>query len=480
MRWLALPLALLTLAGLAFGLWPRGPVPGAGGLDAAAVATALAEMDVASGVSAGASSGIGSGPVSFPRDHAVHPDARAELWELSAVLRDAAGEPVTVQLSLARLGLRAETTSKGAANLDPQAEAEVEAYAEADEVAKRAAAIALEAETQVPAEDIEDGAVSEGESIGRVAAEASLGSDAQPMEQRTSALAADAVFAGELVVMGARAIDGGAVRAQRVSRAALGLAGAGADKTGIQRVWIEQWALSREVGGSWVLRAEAEGVELELGLSPLKPPVVLGQQALAGSPRQADMASVRFYAESRLVASGRLQVDGIDQTLHGLAWLDHGWGALSEALAGGQGQLVANRFQLQLDDGSELACLHLRRRTGGGTPIPNCVLIGVDGEKLVLRRRDLTLVPIESGLAILGGVEYPLGWQLVIPGRELELGIKPLFDDAASAMMSTSFAGASKTWRGAVQVDGWRGADAIGGSGRMDLNGYADGMPFGT
>ncbi|NEX16403.1 MAG: hypothetical protein C1943_07195 [Halochromatium sp.] len=338
-----------------------------------------------------------------------------ELWELSALLRDADGEPIAVRLSLARLGLKSELK--------------------------------------------------------------------QGLQPRASALAADAVFAGELVVMMDQSDqNAGTLRAQRVSRAALGLAGAGMDEAGVERVWIEQWALSTEDGGALALRAEADGVELELGLSPMKPPVVLDQQALAGAPAQPETASMRFYSQSRLAASGWLRVGDVELRLNGLGWLDHGWGALAEALAGGRGQLVANRFQLQLDDGSELACLHLRRRGGGGTPLPSCLLIGVDGEQRLLQRRELRLTPTEDGWQRQGRVEYPLHWRLLIPAHELALDIEPLFDDWASAAKTATVpvADSTPTWRGAVKVKGWRGSDAIRGSGQMDLNGYAEGVPLGT
>lgn len=482
MRWLALPLMFVILAGLAYGLWPRGPTPDTTSLDAAAVATALAELDGASGEVSSARAGGGSGPVVFPRDHAAHPDAQGELWELSAILRDAAGEPIAVQLRLARLGLRTGSTARTAPELearkdaeDAGKDAEMEGIAEANADATKEPEIQKDAAIQVATEAqavADDSAVSKGEPVAKGVDEPSLAAHIERLEQRESAFATDTIFAGELLLVGPAELDRGAVRAQRVSRAALGLAGAEADETGVQRVWIEQWALSREVDGSWVLRAEADGVDLELEMSPLKSPIVLDQETLAGAPSQPGQASVSFYSQSRLVASGSLRAGAIEQKVHGLAWLDHGWGALSEALAGGQGQLVANRFQLQLDDGSELACLHLRRRAGGGTPVPSCVLVGVDGEQLVLRRRDLTLMPSEGGWVNLAGVEHPLGWQLVIPAHELELNIEPLFDGADSATISRPLADASSSWRGAVRLSGWRGADAIGGSGWMNLNGY--------
>jgi len=456
MRWLGLPLALFVLAALAYGLWPSQPMLAEGGLDAAAVAAAVAELDGKPEANAGLvpraetapkaevgptdaspvaeigpkddvapianaeaeaeaeaefetdADAIGSPnkPILFPRDHGAHPAARMELWELTALLRDADGEPIAVRLSLARLGLRSEHR--------------------------------------------------------------------QQLQPRTSALAADAVFAGELVVMMDQSEKPvGMLRAQRLSRAALGLAGAGTDETGVERVWIEQWALSTEDEGTLVLRAEADGVELELGLSPMKSPVVLDQQALAGAgagaSAQPETASMRFYSQSRLAASGRLWVGGAELRLNGLGWLDHGWGALSETLVGGRGQLIANRFQLQLDDGSELACLHLRRRAGGGTPLPNCLLIGVDGEQRLLQRRELRLTPIEDGWQRQGRVEYPLRWRLLIPARELALTIEPLFDGWGADADTV-----------AVKVSGWRGSDAISGHGRMDLNGYAEDLPFGT
>lgn len=408
MRWLALPLALVILAGLAYGLWPRGPMPASGGLDAVALAAALARLDAEREPSVAVTNAATSEPISFPRDHGAHPEARTELWELSALLRDEDGQPVAVRLSLARLGLT------------------------------------------------------------------------QGLQQRPSALAADALFAGELAVAAVGAMKPGALREQRVSRAALGLAGAEVDEAGVERVWVEQWALSRPAEGSLMLRAEADGVELELDLSPLKSPVVLDPQAAAGSAPESQSTSSRFYSQSRLAVSGRLRADGGEHQLQGLGWLDHGWGALSEALSGGRGQLVANRFQLQLDDGSELACLHLRRRGGGGTPIPSCVLIGVDGEQRGLQRRDLTLAPTDAEWVTEGGVSYPLEWRLLIPTQALELEIRPLFDDAASGVGTSALTQGGQTWRGAVEVKGRRGSDALSGQGRMDLNGYAEDGIVGT
>ena len=47
----------------------------------------------------------GTGPLDLPQDHAPHPAAQSELWQLSAHLTGPDGVPMNVQFSLMRLGL---------------------------------------------------------------------------------------------------------------------------------------------------------------------------------------------------------------------------------------------------------------------------------------------------------------------------------------------------------------------------------------
>jgi predicted secreted hydrolase len=47
----------------------------------------------------------GTGPLDLPQDHAPHPAAQSELWQMSAHLTGPDGVPLTVQFSLMRLGL---------------------------------------------------------------------------------------------------------------------------------------------------------------------------------------------------------------------------------------------------------------------------------------------------------------------------------------------------------------------------------------
>lgn len=448
MRRLALPLLVGTLALLAYGLWPDGRAPGGEGLDVAALSAALADLD--DGLEPeGAGRGASPAPITFPRDYGMHADARAEVWEVSARLQDEEGRPVAVRLSLARLGL---WVTPG----EPEARADA---------------------AQVTVPNVDDDAP-------RIASvpesRTDSGAAEPPTPRRASAFATDALLAGELVMMAEGLIPDDWLRAQRIGRVALGLAGADDEAIGATRVWIERWTLSREADGALLLRAAADGAELALHLLPSKPPVVVDQTDLFSAASAEGASSVRFYSQPRLMASGTLRLGADEHALHGLAWLDHGWGEFAEELAGGRRQLVANRFQLQLEDGSEIACLHLRRRAGGGTPIPSCVLIGVDGATRGLQRRDLTLEPMDRVWTADDGVGYPLTWRLLIPARALELLIEPLIDDPAMALGPASRTGVARAWRGPVRVSGWRASDIVVGGGQMDLNGYGERPAPGT
>ena len=432
MRWLALPVIAVALAALAYGLWPRSSPSISGGFGAATLAAAVEELERGSGADADAP-GVADGdaeqePLSFPADHGAHPDALTELWDLTAFLRGADEQALALRLTIARLRLASDDGGRRAAVSGEAAQADA----------------STDTETVAP--------------------------------RRASALAAGSVLAGSLVLSSNETQR--SARGERMSRAVLGLAGAEAGPDGQDRVWIEDWELARGDDGGLRLSAEAGGMQLNLSLSPGKPPVALDQAAVAGGADQGPDA-MRLYSQSRLAVSGSLLTDGITHELHGSAWLDHAWGSLAGTLVGRQGQLIGNRFQLQLDNGIELACLHLRRRAGGGTPIASCALINVDSELVPLARREVSLTPVTASGTSIGGTGYPLHWRLLIPGRGLELAIEPLLDDAPDGSLSAVI-GSDQMWSGPVVVKGWRESDAIGGVGRMDLNGYGESGPSGT
>lgn len=422
---LALLIALLALGlgAAAHLLWPGERAPASLADGGAAVAAALQGLgDEPDGAGSGV---VPERPLRFPADHGPHPASPGELWDLSGVVRDEQGRRYGLRLTFVHVRL----------------------------------------------------------------------SD----RQRPSRLAAAAVVAARLAVA---VEDTEQARSQqRVSRAALGLAGAAlvpapetaarerpaaappgqGDRTpadsdapdrGTARVWVGDWRLERELGGGLRVTAMSESIALSLTLAPAKAPVAIDDADLMGAPRDAERV-LRLYLQPRLAAAGTLTLDGEQKAVSGDAWLDHAWGGLAGLAGGGPGRLAVNRFELQLDDNTELACVQLRRRSGGGTPIPTCVSIAADGGTRVYRRRDLTLEPEASDWIAADGTAYPLHWRLDLPALELQLRIRPLVRDQQDDLILP-------LWSGVVLIEGTRAGAAIAGQGRVDLSGYAPAAPAGT
>jgi predicted secreted hydrolase len=157
--------------------------------------------------------------------------------------------------------------------------------------------------------------------------------------------------------------------------------------------------------------------------------------------------------------------------VRGTGWLERAWGSVAGGLVGQRGQLSLNRFSLQLDDGTELMCLHLRRRGGSGTPIPTCLAIAGDGGTRLFQRRELTLEPSSDTWASPeDGTRYPLWWRLALPALGLDVAVEPLLPQQE---LGPGIASGGRIWSGSVTLSGSRAGDPVTGSGRMDLSGYA-------
>lgn len=282
---------------------------------------------------------------------------------------------------------------------------------------------------------------------------------------RASALAANAIMLGRFALAPETGPD--IATAMRLSRAAAGLAGA---ETVPFRVWLEDWSLTQATGEDLLLTARTGALQLALALAPRKAAVTdAGGRLLDGAG--GDGPGFHFYLLPRLAARGTLQLDAdaapID--VSGSVWLERAWGSMPGFFAGRRGQIALNRFTLQLDDDTELVCLHLRRQAGGGTPIPTCLVIAADGATRLYRRRELTLEPTGGDWSSpADGTSYPLHWRLRLPALDLDLTLRPLL--AAQEVTWGSSAG-ERLWSGAVTVSS-RGGGTVGG-GRMDLSGYA-------
>ena len=209
---------------------------------------------------------------------------------------------------------------------------------------------------------------------------------AQPSERESSWAARD-IFRARFAIAPATGV---ARFAERVSRAALGLAGADEAPA---RAWLEDWEFTLdEQAGGFILRAGDAGAGMVLRLAmPGTPPTALETEIYRG------------YWWPGLRAEGTLEIDGQSRAVSGGAMLDRLWG---RGLPVGRGQLALARLWFDLGGGAALRCEQLRRRAGGGEPITECLGHAIPDIEAI------RLEPEEQGWRTLSGVRYPLGWTL--------------------------------------------------------------------
>ncbi|HSG47772.1 MAG TPA: lipocalin-like domain-containing protein, partial [Longimicrobiales bacterium] len=220
--------------------------------------------------------------------------------------------------------------------------------------------------------------------------------------------------------------------AERFTRAAAGLAGGTADPL---RIWMDDWSLTGggepdpdapAAGAVFPLRmTAAEGpVAVTLELSPAKPPVLQGDRGLSQKGPEPGNASY-YYSFSRLEASGRITVEGVEYPVTGTAWLDREWS--TSALS--PGQVGWDWFALQLSDGRDLMVYRLRRDDGSTDPLSKGVLVEADGTSRRLSSEEFALAPLETWRSPLDGTEYPSVWRVTLPGEGVDLRVAPVRRD---------------------------------------------------
>ena len=246
---------------------------------------------------------------------------------------------------------------------------------------------------------------------------------------------------------------------QKLSRAALGLAGA---KGAPLRVWLDDWTLAQPAGddGRWELRAAQPGYSVALVLEPQGAPVLNG---VAGLSRKSDRAAdaTYYYSIPRVRVHGQLTRDGRSLEVGGLAWLDREWGS------GGLGPAEAgwDWFGLQLGDGSALMFYALRDRDGRRNPHSAGTWIAADGTVRALTSADVDIA-VNAEWRNASGDRYPAGWRIRVPALTLDLTVRPVLAD--QELQTTP-----RYWEGAVDVSGERGGTRLGGRGYVELVGYA-------
>lgn len=246
--------------------------------------------------------------------------------------------------------------------------------------------------------------------------------------------------------------------ASRVSRAALGLAGAEAAPF---RVWVESWSAEGD-GESVRLRASEGDVTLDLSLFSAKSEVLQGDRGLSRKGPEPGNASF-YYSFTRMPARGVVRLGADTLEVSGQAWMDREWST------SGLGPDVEgwDWFALQLDDGRELMFYLLRRRDGTPDPFSAGTLVAADGTAQRLEAGDVRVETLAQWTSRRSGVRYPARWRLSVPSAELRLEIEPRLADQELRV-------GARYWEGAVGVAGSALGRPIVGQGYVELVGYGE------
>jgi predicted secreted hydrolase len=248
-------------------------------------------------------------------------------------------------------------------------------------------------------------------------------------------------------------IDAGRFRSwQRLNRAGPGIAGASFEQ---RRVWNGNWQARWEPGSdSQTLSAVAEGLTLNLRLTPRKPPVINGENGVSRKGPGAGNASY-YVSFTRLAAEGTLNGGAIS----GAAWMDHEWFTYQlEPYQRGW-----DWFSVQLDNGTELMLFQFRDTNGAIDPYSAGTYVAADGRATHLGRSDFHLQPLEYWKSPKTGARYPIRWRIAVPSLNLKL-------DCAAAVPGQELVaeGAGPTyWEGAVRYSG-----SATGAGYLEMTGY--------
>jgi len=236
-------------------------------------------------------------------------------------------------------------------------------------------------------------------------------------------------------------------------------------------IQLGEWTLTQPdaTSGVFRLKAEQDDFGVDLALVPEDPPVLNGINGLfelAGSDGQGP-EYYEYYSIPRMKAEGRIEVDGEQIPIRGLAWNDHEFFNL------GPGQQFPSWdwFAIQLEDGSSIMLYGLRLPNGDYDPDSRGTFVAPDGKVTHLGRGSFTLVPGETWYSAASQAEYPVRWRIWIPSLDIDLDMFTPLDD--QEMLAEPGGGSPTYWEGASRFRGTRKGRWVEGKGYLEMLGYA-------
>ena len=258
----------------------------------------------------------------------------------------------------------------------------------------------------------------------------------------------------------------------RISRGALGLAGADRAGTSQPRVFLGSWQVRFSGTQGQIQTVQASGKSQDgtpfgvaLKLSSSLAPTLQGENGVSQKSAGLGHAS-HYYSYCRLASSGSVMVGNQKLSVDGLSWFDHEFGS---------NQLAANQvgwdwFSLQLNDGRALMLYRMRRKDGSDDPYSSGTLVDANGRARHLKLADFAIRATKTWRSPHSGATYPVRWTLTLPREGLSLDVSPALND--QELQTTRSSGVTY-WEGACDVAGTQNGRPLRGQAYVELTGYA-------
>jgi predicted secreted hydrolase len=254
---------------------------------------------------------------------------------------------------------------------------------------------------------------------------------------------------------------------ERLNRPGPGLAGS--DLTS-HKYWNGNWQVSWSAGEQH-LQAVCDRFSLTLNLTPLKPPVINGENGISQKGPALGEAS-HYISFTRLSVAGTLSGAGFQPaadlpvSLAGIAWMDHEFFTQppNPTLAGW------DWFSIQLTNKEELMLYRLRNKSGAISPYSSGTYVDSSGAAHHLTSNQFTLEPGRRWHT------YPVDWQIAIPSLGLNLSEQTSLDNQE---LRTPASPSPTYWEGAVTYAGVIHQKPVKGVGYLEMTGYAEPIRLG-
>ena len=249
--------------------------------------------------------------------------------------------------------------------------------------------------------------------------------------------------------------------AERTNRAGPGIAGVSASSG---RIWNGNWQIQWQ-GSDQKLEAIDKQFQLHLTLHPQKSPVIHGENGVSQKSAGAGHASY-YISLTRLDAAGKLDLNGEQLEVSGLAWMDHEF--FTHQLE--SDQVGWDWLSLQLEDNTELMLFHIRRKDDSLDPFSSGTYVDAQGKSTHLRASDFVLQPLsQNWTSPATHANYPIAWKIVMPKLDLEF-------EAHTPLAAQELTGKTTLvpsyWEGTITLGGRRGKMPLAGVGYLEMTGY--------